>query len=167
MFCMTNLSYATYNEWFYHPNYLLRETYITMQAVFGQALCLRKSKLYFLSFLANSYCALLPKYMFLISFSTYPFDNGENNKIQRDFSFKLHHMSSACIQCMIRSHHRKHDHFLTSPILNIQVQKEKEKRGPSTVPHSMHISRPNKSNLNFPCGAITRAFNLNRQVKLT
>ena len=64
MFCMTNLSYATYNEWFYHPNYLLRGTYITMQAIFGQALCLRKSKLYFLSFLVNSYCALLPKYMF-------------------------------------------------------------------------------------------------------
>ena len=69
-------------------------------------------------------------------------------------------MSSTGIQSMRQSHYRKHDYFLTLPILNIQVQKEKEKRGPSTVPHPMNSSSPNKLNLNFPCGTITRAFNL-------
>ena len=33
---------------------------ITMQAAYGQALCLRKGKSYFLSFLVHSCCALLP-----------------------------------------------------------------------------------------------------------
>ena len=68
--------------------------------------------------------------------------------------------TSTCIQCMIPSHHKKQDFSLTLPILNIQVQKEKGKRCPSTVPHPMHSSSLNISNLNFPCGAITRAFNL-------
>ena len=49
---------------------------------------------------------------------------------------------------------------LLSNLANIQVEKEKEKRGPSTVPHPMHSSSSNTSNLNFPYGAITRAFNL-------
>ena len=61
---------------------------------------------------------------------------------------------------MIRPHHKENDFFLTLPTLNIQVQKEEEKRGSSTVPHPVHSSSPNKSNLNFFCGAITRAFNL-------
>ena len=33
---------------------------ITVQAAYGQALCLRKGKSYFLSFLVHSCCALLP-----------------------------------------------------------------------------------------------------------
>ena len=61
---------------------------------------------------------------------------------------------------MIRSHHKKQDFSLTLPILNIQVQKEKGKRCPSTVLHPIHSSSLNISNLNFPCGSITRAFNL-------
>ena len=50
---------------------------------------------------------------------------------------------------MIRPHHKENDFFLTLPTLNIQVQKEEEKRGSSTVPHPVHSSSPNKSNLNF------------------
>ena len=70
-------------------------------------------------------------------------------------------LNSNSIICLLHAfHHKKHDFFLTLPILNIQVEKEKEKRGPSTVPHPMHSSSSNTSNLNFPCGAITRAFNL-------
>ena len=40
-----------------------KDTHITMQAAYGQALCLRKSKSFFLSFLSYSCCALLPKYV--------------------------------------------------------------------------------------------------------
>ena len=50
-----------------------------MQAAYRQALCLRKSKSYFLRFSVNSYCVLLPSKMFKISFYAYPRDNGENN----------------------------------------------------------------------------------------
>ena len=52
-----------------------------MQAAYGQALCLRKSKS---SFSVNSYYVLLPSKMFKISFYTYPPDNGENNDNDND-----------------------------------------------------------------------------------
>ena len=68
-----------------------------------------------------------------ISFCICLLDYGVNERIQRDFEIKLHHMSSVCIQCMMRSHDRKHDYFLTLLILNIQVQKGKEKLNLSTV----------------------------------
>ena len=55
-----------------------------MQAAYGQALCLRKSKS---SFSVNSYCVLLPSKMFKISFYTYPPDNGENNDNDNDEDF--------------------------------------------------------------------------------
>ena len=55
--------------------------------------------------------------------------------------------NSKSIICLLHAfHHKKHDFFLTLPILNIQVEKEKEKRGPSTVPHPMHSSSSNTSN---------------------
>ena len=74
-------------------------------------------------------------------------------------------MSSTCIQCMIRSHHNKQDFFLNLPILD--VQKEKQKRGPSTVPHPLHSFSPNISNLNFLAALSLERPTFNQEVKLT
>ena len=76
--------------------------------------------------------------------------------------------NSNSIICLLHAfHHKKHDFFLTLPILNIQVEKEKEKRGPSTVPHPMHSSSSNTSNLIFPAALSLERLTFNRQVKLT
>ena len=61
-----------------------KDTQITMQAAYGQVLRLRKGKSFFLSFLLYSCCTLLP--IHVINFILYlSIDNGENEKIQRDF----------------------------------------------------------------------------------
>ena len=68
-----------------------------------------------------------------ISFCICLLDYGVSERKQRDFEIKLHHISSVCIQYMMRSNDRKHDYFLTLLILNIQIQKGTEKRNLSTV----------------------------------
>ena len=120
----------------------------------------RKANRTFWAFLILSCYALLPKYVLQISFCVYLLDNDENKKIQRDFEIKLYHMSSICIQCIMRSHDRKLDNFLTLLILNIQVQKRKEKAEPIDC-HWMvkcPVQVQMKTNLHFPCSDITEAF---------
>ena len=95
------------------------DTHITMQAAYGQALCLRKGKSFFLSFLLYSCCALLPKYV--INFILYLLDNGENEKIQY-FWIKLQHMFGKCIQFVIRSKF----HFVSVYLIMAWMREYKE-----------------------------------------
>ena len=90
-----------------------------------QVLCLRKGKSYFLSFLVYSYCVLLPKNVinFILELSTWWWREWENTTRLWN---QTPSMSSICIQCMVRSHDRKNDHFLALLTLNIQVLKGKK-----------------------------------------